>query len=114
MAIDPDQPLNESGVRYSLDPDTNPNGSFMIDSHNGSITAIKPIDREITSVINLRILVIYTVWHFHTVEPLYVKDTHNKGHLHCSHGVYLESPTVYTCILYDFTEISTFTISSLP
>ncbi|XP_011407489.2 PREDICTED: protocadherin Fat 4-like [Amphimedon queenslandica] len=56
LAIDPDQPLAESGVRYSLDPTSNPMNTFTIDATNGSIFTVKPLDRETIDSIELRIM----------------------------------------------------------
>uniref|UniRef100_A0A1X7SE36 Cadherin domain-containing protein n=1 Tax=Amphimedon queenslandica TaxID=400682 RepID=A0A1X7SE36_AMPQE len=56
LAIDPDQPLVESGVRYSLDPTSYPMNTFTIDATNGSIFAVKPLDRETIDSIELRIM----------------------------------------------------------
>ena len=61
IATDPDQPFAESGVIYSIDPASNPDGAFHIDQNNGSITAIKPIDREIRDQIQLKILVSFNI-----------------------------------------------------
>lgn len=57
IATDPDQPFAESGVTYLIDPSSNPDGAFHIDKNNGSITAVKPIDRETSDQIRLKILV---------------------------------------------------------
>ena len=56
VAIDPDQPLASSGVSYSLDPESNPDDVFTIE--NGTITAVKPVDREMVEIYKLKIKVI--------------------------------------------------------
>lgn len=63
IATDPDQPFAESGVTYSIDPASNPDGAFHIDKNNGSITAIKPINRETIDQIQLKILVSCSIMH---------------------------------------------------